>query len=171
MSVKVIGLDLSMTSTGVCWSGPTGPEWTTIRTVANIGDGRLRVIQDRVRDIVADVGPDLVVIEGYLNHSKTAGITGMVHGAVRTTLMAANIPYATFAPSSLKKYATGVGNADKTRMALAAFKRGGIEFKDDNQCDAWWLWVAGMDHLGDPPLTVPVTNIEALEKIRMEWTR
>lgn len=164
--MKATGLDLSMTGTGVCYGGLL--DLATVSTIKTVGtkDNRLDLIS---REVLGRAeGSGLVLIEGYLNRSMSAGITGMVHGAVRLTLIQYDIPYATLPPSSLKKYATGSGNASKTDMALAAFKRGGVEFKDDNQTDAWWLWVAAMDHLGLPVIDLPKVQREALTKIKME---
>lgn len=164
MSVKVVGLDLSITATGTCADLKGGP---LIRTRTK-GDARLMEIRERLRPIVA--GSGLVLIEGYLNQSMTAGITGMVHGAVRALLLELGIPYGTLPPSSLKKYATGNGGSktDKRAMALAAYKRAELEFTDDNSCDAWWLWVAAMDRLGLAPFQLPALNRESLDKIVME---
>jgi Holliday junction resolvasome RuvABC endonuclease subunit len=42
-------------------------------------------------------------------------------------------------PMTLKKYASGKGNAKKQEMLLQIFKRWGIEFNDDNAADAYAL--------------------------------
>lgn len=167
--MKVAGLDLSMTKTGVCHTVADAPCWHLIKP-RGTADDRLVMVKNRVMEYVGTC--DLVLIEGYLNHSQTAGITGMVHGAVRTALIEAGIPYATLPPSSLKKYATANGGSgtDKRAMAIAAYKRGGVEFTDDNTCDAWWLWVAANDHLERPIFPLPQFNRESLSKIRMEWS-
>lgn len=41
--------------------------------------------------------------------------------------------------ATLKKFATGKGNADKEAMARAASLAGGPLEADDNEIDAWWL--------------------------------
>lgn len=167
MSVKLSGLDLSITAPGVaCTSDYPGYARTHLIKPVGAGDLRLTSIRTQVLALVAR--SDLVLIEGYLNKSMSAGITGMVHGAVRDGLIQDGIPYATFPPASLKKYATGSGGASKTDMALAAYKRGGAEFTNDNECDAWWLWVALNDHLGTPVFKLPQVQRDALAKIKME---
>lgn len=166
MTVKATGLDLSITATGAAHNDSTNQACTHLIKTTGTKDDRLVVIKNQV--LVYAAGSEVALIEGYLNKSMSAGITGMVHGAVRTALIEAGIPYGTIPPASLKKYATGSGNADKTAMALAAFKRAGAEFKDDNQCDAWWCWVALQDHIGSPWFPMPSVNRESLKKIKME---
>ena len=166
----VIGLDLSIAATGVCWrvSPHAEPTCETWAGKAADGDRRLFDIADRVVGLLDD-DADLVVIEDLPTHAKSAGITGMVHGAVRVELLSHGVPYALVAPATLKKFATGKGNADKTAMALALYKRAGIELGDDNQVDAWWLWAAGMTHLGHPPVQLPADQVAALDSDKVTW--
>lgn len=155
-----------MTATGAVTDGLGLVADVSLIKPKSAGDSRLVEIRNRVLNVVR--GSDLVLIEGYLNRSMSAGITGMVHGSVRSMLIENEIKYATLPPASLKKYATGRGNATKTDMAIAALKRGGLEFRDDNECDAWWLWVAANDHLGSPVVALPKIQRESLDKIKME---
>jgi len=162
--VNVIGLDLSLTATGIAYrNGDTA----TVKTKTSDGDRRLVDITWHVEDALrGDDGVDLVVIEDLPTHAMAAGITGMVHGAVRAMLIDRGAPYVLVTPATLKAYATGKGNADKTAMAIAAFKRGGREFGDDNQCDAWWLRLAGLDLLGVPEIELP-----AAQRVRLGTAR
>lgn len=156
---RVLGLDLSITATGIAHpDGRTG----TVR-VRQPGDWRLMEIEAAVHQVVR-TGVDLAVIEDLPTHAKSAGITGMVHGAVRLLLMTEDVPYVVLPPATLKAYATGKGNADKTAMAMAAFKRTGLEFPDDNQCDAAWLRWAGLDRLAAPAFPLPAAQRERLDK-------
>ena len=160
-AANVIGLDLSITATGCTYTDGTTDTW---KYPAKHGDKRLGYIATEV--IEACVVPvDLVVIEDLPTHAHGAGITGMVHGAVRRELLRLGVPYALITPATLKKYATGKGNADKTAMALALFKRAGIELADDNQVDSWWLRAAGMHHLGCPIVDLPAAQVDALAKV------
>ncbi len=155
----VTGLDLSITATGVAQRD--GKAYTI--KPAPLGDRRLVEIRDCVGLAVG--GCDLVAVEDLPTHAKSAGITGMVHGAVRAALIMWGIRYVLITPASVKKYATGKGNADKTAMALAAFKRAGVEFGDDNQCDAWWLRAMALDYYGSPVVEVPQSHRVALEGV------
>lgn len=156
---RVAGLDLSMTATGI--AAPDGTTHT-VKPGAT-GDRQLVEIRDCVGLAVGNA--DLVVIEDLPVNAKSAGITGMVHGAVRAALIMWGIPYALAAPASLKKYATGRGNAGKPEMAVAAFKRLGRELANDNETDALWLRAMGLDHLGADS-RVPAAQRAALAAVK-----
>ncbi|MFG3276189.1 Holliday junction endonuclease [Streptomyces luteogriseus] len=159
-TLRVLGLDLSIAATGYALpDGQTGTfkgPWK--------GDWRLVAIKTAVAGHADAI--DLAVIEDLPTHAKAAGITGMVHGAVRAVLLEAGVPYALITPATLKAYATGKGNADKTAMAIAALKRTGREFPDDNQCDAFWLRAAGLDWYEQPEFDMPKAQRERLAKVR-----
>lgn len=158
---RILALDLSVTATGAAL--PDGTT-ITIRTDPRDGDRRLLRIQHDIHDLL-DRGADLAVIEGPVVRSSAAIAIGMVHGAVRSLLLGNGIPYVLVPPATLKAYATGKGNADKTAMAIAALKRGGREFPDDNQCDAWWLRAAALDWHGKPEFDIPKAQRERLAKV------
>lgn len=168
--LRILGLDLSMTATGICL--PDGTT-RTIKTNAKHGDRRLQHIVDQVGlalgegpDDIGD-GVDLVVMEEAPPGLKGPAIKAihMVHGAVRLWLIDFGTPYVAINPTTLKGYATGSTSADKTAMAMAAYKRTGREFADDNACDAWWLRAAGLDWYGTPEFELPKAQRERLAKV------
>jgi Holliday junction resolvasome RuvABC endonuclease subunit len=167
-ALRILALDLSVTATGVCL--PDGTTHT-ITTNPKDGDRRLQRIVDHVGVALGEGSDgrhddvDLVVIEGPVVRSSAAVIIGMVHGAVRLHLIDSGTPYVLITPATLKAYATGKGNADKTAMAIAALKRTGREFADDNQCDAWWLRAAALDWYGRPEFDLPKVQRERLTKV------
>jgi len=65
----------------------------------------------------------------------------------------------------LKRYATGKGNATKADMRMALFQRAGLDVRDDNAVDAWWLRAMALDHYGHPLVAMPQTHRQALEKV------
>jgi hypothetical protein len=164
----VVGLDLSLTATGICRGRNAEPTLSVVRPRAR-GDVRLAEIRDAV--YAECEGADLAVIEDLPTHAHGAGVTGMVHGAVRVVLLDLEVPFATVPPATLKKYATGRGNADKTAMAVSAYKRSGREFSDDNQCDAYWLYVMGQEALGRPTTHMPVVQTDQLGKVVWPFAR
>lgn len=166
MTVKVAGLDLSMVGTAVAHTVEGAVCSHLIKTRDKDKDRRLAQIQSELRMYLS--GATFCLIEAPTPRSPSAVVSGMVQGVARLVLIELGIPYGTLMPASLKKYATGKGTGDKIPMALAAMKRAGLEFPNDNECDAYWLWVAANDHLGQPVLDLPALNRESLKKIKME---
>ncbi|MFF0597840.1 Holliday junction endonuclease [Streptomyces antibioticus] len=166
---RVLGLDLSMTASGICLPDGTTK---TIKTVQKDGDRRLQHIVDQVGLALGDEadgtrdGCDLVVMEEAPPGLKGPAIKAihMVHGAVRLRLIDFGTPYAVINPTVLKAYATGSTSADKTAMAMAAYKRTGREFADSDQCDAAWLRWAGLDWLGRPEFSLPAAQRDRLTR-------
>lgn len=165
MSVKVAGLDLAITATGVCHTVEGAGCWHLIKPKAD-KDRRLTAIKSQIKEYVA--GSEFVLIEMLPPNMKGAGITGMVQGVIRDMLLDEGIRYGDVGPSTLKKYATGKGGANKTEMALAAMKRAGVELAEDNICDAWWLWVMANDHLDRPVFSLPKAQRDELTKIELK---
>jgi Holliday junction resolvasome RuvABC endonuclease subunit len=169
---RVLGLDLSITATGVCL--PDGTT-RTIKTRDKDGDRRLQFIVDHIGmalgeglDGIGD-GCDLVVMEEAPPGLKGPAIKAihMVHGVVRLRLIDFDTPYVVINPTTLKAYATGNNRADKTELAMAAYKRAGREFPGDkggNECDAWWLRAAALDRLGAPEFALPQAQRAHLDK-------
>lgn len=163
-AIKVIGLDLSIRSTGVAWHDGT---YSAVCTTFEA--------DRRLVEIVAKLAPwdkqawavDLVVIEDLPTNARSAGTLGMVHGAVRTALLVEDIPYITVPPATLKKYATGRGNAPKPDMRMALYQRTGLDIDNDDICDAAWLRALGYDLLGNPIVTLPQVNRSALDKLQL----
>lgn len=159
MSARVVGLDLSLSATGIAYSDGR----TRTITPASSGDARLAEIRSEVREAV--YGTDFVVIEDLPINARGAGLTGMVHGAIRVMLQTGP-PYVLITPATLKKYATGRGNATKPDMRMALYQRMGIDLRDDNQVDATWLRYAGLQLLGEPVVELPKAQVAALDKVR-----
>jgi Holliday junction resolvasome RuvABC endonuclease subunit len=152
----VIAMDLSSTSTGLCWDDDTD-EGTTL-TWAPKGNllTRARVMRDNARDGLR-FNPDLVVIEAIATrHTQTAIAIAYVHALVLDAI-ADHVPVLAVSPAALKKWATGKGNADKTAMLLAAKREGWQDplGATDDQADAWWLWTLG--HATEGTWKVPET--------------
>lgn len=176
MKPRVIGLDLSLTGTGIADFAHDGQVITkTIRSTPKgktVADqfARLRYIVHEVDRFVTFGGPcpALVLIEGPSYGSKGAGTWDRagLWWLVVCLILDRRYPLAVVPPAVLKKYATGRGNADKTAMAVAVQKRWGIELRDDNKVDAWWLGAMGREHLGLPFVDLPKTQREALTKVR-----
>lgn len=164
--MKIMGIDAALTRTGVAF-----PDGTTrlIRTKDGTGDARLLYIRDHLRVALRSSYPDLVILEDIRAGLKGAAARQipMVHGAVRVELMDQAVPYIEINASTLKAYATGNGNANKAAMIMAAYKRSGREFTDDNECDAAWLRWLGLDWAGQPELILPAAQRARLRVV--DW--
>lgn len=160
---QVIGLDLSLTETGIA----TTAGQTTIKTSPDTRlEDRLLTIRDSIYRTISDAGSNpLVVIENYVTRSPAASILGMVHGVIRVHLHEHHIPYVLIPPASLKRYATGKGNATKPDIRVAILQRYSQDIRNDNACDAFVLRAMGLDALGTPLAALPQTHRQALDKI------
>jgi Holliday junction resolvasome RuvABC endonuclease subunit len=164
----VVGLDLSITSTGIAHTDGSTAHWPL--TAAH-GDTRLNTVADRTLSALQPFGRwaiDLVVIEDLLAKVMGDGIkSAMVHGAVRFMLIDNAIPYLLVSPPTLKTYATGKGNATKPDLRMSLFQRTGVDLRNDDEVDAWWLRALGLDLLGHPVLDLPQTHRRALAKLTL----
>ncbi|MFI9200208.1 hypothetical protein [Streptomyces sp. NPDC053048] len=163
---RILGLDLSLTSTGIALPGGTT---YVIPTHRRDGDRRLLTIRDEIRRILISQQPHVAVIEDLPKHAMGAGITAHVHGIVKGELLDCDVPYALVAPATLKSYASDYGRATKERMAAAAYLAAGVSFSHDpggDRCDAWWLRAAGLDHYGHAEVTLPAAQRARLAKVR-----
>lgn len=168
--MRIIGLDLSMTATGVAF--PDGS--TALIKPRGSGDQRLLSIEQWTVKALSVARPDLAVVEEFkgVAQGDANKVVPMVHATVRLCLMRAGVPYVLVNPSTLKLYATGHGGSDKAAMAVAALTYGGREFTGDkggDQCDAWWLRAAGHSAYGEPVVRVPKANMDALSEVA--WPR
>ena len=162
---RVLALDLSLSATGI--ARPDG-ELSTYRPQVK-GDDRLTEIAHYVGVIADGRLPDLTVIEDvpFGMNNAAAGPLAMLHGAVRFVLLNEGHRYLTVPPATLKTYATGRGNARKPDMRMELYKRTELDVDDDNQCDARWLQLLGLDLMGYPALELPQTHRRALDKLRL----
>lgn len=163
--MNVLALDLSLTATGVAMPDGTTTRWSPKCR----GAERLKVFRELVTDTLTDAAPmiDLVVIEEYAfsraaAHSHEVGELG---GVVRLALHDIGVAWVAVGPSSLKKYATGRGNAKKPELLAEAIRRLNFDGHDDNEVDALWLQAMALDHYGEPVVDMPALNREALVKV------
>lgn len=173
MNPRVIGLDLSLTGTGIAH---VDGSLDTIRT--GPGD-HLADQRERLRYIVDEVisrtkaglpeSPTLAVVEGPSYNSSGAGTWDRagLWWLLIDRLFHECVPVAVVPPAALKRYATSRGNATKADMRMALYQRANLDLRDDNQVDAWWLRAMGLDALGYPPVPMPKTQSAALDKV--DW--
>lgn len=72
----------------------------------------------------------LAVIEGYSYAGSKAYLSHEAGGVIKTMMIQQGIRWIEIAPTSLKKFATGVGKADKDVVILRVFKNWGFDPED-----------------------------------------
>jgi crossover junction endodeoxyribonuclease RuvC len=167
---RVLGLDLSLTSTGVA-----APTWTYALKPAPALRGtdrmlwfRRQIFDDAISPstaltLVAMEGPAYGATGGQKGHHERAGLWWLV----RCMLAGVDVPVAVIPPASLKLYATGKGNAGKDEILMAAARRFDWFAGGNDEADALWLAAMAADHLGTPPVVMPAAHRAALAKV--EW--
>lgn len=165
----VLGLDLSLTGTGMARATSEGIETSTIKTPADKirGHARLKRIVDEITGQA--MGAELAVVEGPSFGSKGNALhqLGGLWWMVTNRLWAIGLPYVIASPSSVKKYLTGKGNGvDKVAMALEFGKRfPGVEAKNDNEIDAAVLAAIGKRYLGHAIDSVPKAHLTVMDAL------
>ncbi|MDY0307746.1 MAG: crossover junction endodeoxyribonuclease RuvC [Desulfovibrionaceae bacterium] len=94
--------------------------------------------------------PDMVAFEEVRGHKGTdaAHIYGGVIATITEECEARGIPYQGIPVATIKRHATGKGNADKAAMILAAQEKWPGWCGDDNEADARWIAETAVYELG-----------------------
>lgn len=181
-----VGLDLSLTSTGAAFAWRKGPDviWDIrVHKPPKLcrGADRLRWLRDIVMaDIAVHMGvlvtdipmnhQTLVVVEGYAAQAKyQAHQIGELGGVIRLALLEADVPFMAVAPTVLKKFVTGKGNAPKSVVLKYLLSYFGIDVDNDDAGDALGLALLGaylVGGLGD----LTKTRKDAFDKIELPDT-
>lgn len=178
--MKVIGLDLSLTSTGV--AVVSDRRIRTVTSVKSKGSRKdsLEHRWIRLGSIVSEITQasgeydwhyaNLAVLEAPSygsKHGSQHDRSGLWWKVV-SHFLSMGIPVATVPPKTRAKYITGNGNAGKTEVLQWATKTYGVQFSCDDEADALGLAAMGSRALGEPLEDVlPPRSIEAYEVI--EW--
>jgi Holliday junction resolvasome RuvABC endonuclease subunit len=154
--VKVVGLDLSLTGTGIAWIADNPMRAATYVYRTYPGDrsvtGRCHRIVG-ITDVIVPLcnGADMVALEGPSYHSNG----GMAHEraglwwAIVARLLAMGLPVASVPPTVRMLWATGHGRADKAQVyAAVASTFRGVALTDDNASDALVLAAMAGQRLG-----------------------
>lgn len=135
--MPVAGLDRSLTATGLVT--PDGARH--IIGSRHRGLARLADLRDQILNTLSY--PCLVVTEGYsMASGQGAHQLGELGGVVLLAIHELGQPIAIVPPPSLKKFATGKGNANKDQVLAAAVRRW-PDIDDNNIADAAWLQAMG----------------------------
>ena len=139
----VVGIDLSLTSTGLCWKKGSEFGVASVKTVPKNFACDLLRYRHIVDCVMAFIPEDvsLIVIEDFFTPANKAQIgsamklIGVDH-LVRMAMFEAGLPFLIPAPSQLKKFVSGNGNCPKDMICKEVYKRWNVDTKDDDQADA-----------------------------------
>jgi Holliday junction resolvasome RuvABC endonuclease subunit len=164
LPVRILGLDLSLTSTGYClidtdlvaepwvgqqfvtaaiWHGAVGfPQLREAERLAKFDEWittTLRRRGDASGEHYVRIWPiDEVAIEGYsfgsISHHHSIGELG---GVIKTRIFQHGVPMTVIPPATWRKVLTGKGNTAKQDVPLELFKRYGVEFPRIDTLEAW----------------------------------
>ena len=152
MSGTILALDPA-TTTGCCiarpWM-PLSPFTFSIKPPKKVPT--LGYYINKIRELVDEFEPDYIAWEeSYVRNYTSArlqfGIAGIIQGYAETrkaTMFAIH-------PSSIKKRATGNGRASKDEVVKAAEQaancRGSITIRNNDEADAFWIWVIAHEQI------------------------
>lgn len=149
-----LGVDLSLTATGVVaydfggqlvfkgvLSPPTGKK-TMLR-----GAARLAWLEDRLANVLDDLFPTVVLVEGYARGARSRREeAGEIGGIFRKLVWVRNIPYFVVSPHTLKKYVFGASSS-KELIIREVWRKWEYEAEDNNDADAAVLAQMGLEWL------------------------
>ena len=115
---------------------------------------RLLAIFRGVSDIIGRHAPSRVAVEGIYQakNVRSALILGHARGAALLAAAAADLPLATFAPSTVKAHVSGYGLADKKQVSWMVSRLLGLpaDLPPGDASDALALAICGGDLMPDP---------------------
>lgn len=173
-----VGLDLSLAKTGYTVMCDGVVKFSGIIKSQPSGDypidelKRLIKIVNQIETMTFQIGkPDIVAIENLAFMARNTTALTQLAGLsyfTRQMLLANGVPFLMVAPTSLKKFIVGKGNADKNLMMMTVYKDYEFESLDDNVCDAYALAVLSMAVLGSPLKKAGVPQEEVISLIKKQ---
>lgn len=164
-----LGLDLSLTSTGVIQLEEGKIIGRQVLKSLKRGDKpiddlrRLIDLREDIRHLIKHYNVDVAVVEGLAFLARNTQALTQLAGLnymVKEMLAEMKIPFYIVAPSALKKFITGKGNCAKELMLLETYKRYGESFSDDNLCDAY-----GLAKIGEAIITKDIKLTKPQEEV------
>lgn len=167
MDRHVVGLDLSLTATGIALSDG---RVITAKSAHLRGVPRILWIRRQVakavglaplRDGTYAPRPTVVMIEApaFMAKASHQHALGGLAWDIYILLHEARVPYVEVIIQHIKTLASGRGNAPKVEMVTNARERLGYRGHDDNQADALWLRQMGLLTFGVEEVPLPAAHL------------
>lgn len=139
--IVVLGIDPSLTETGLCFYNISGKyAFETIKGKKLRGVERLAFFRKSFSNLIYQYNPVFAIIENYAyatGHSGKPYTTGELGGVFRLALYDNTVAFNVVAPPSVKKYCTGSGRADKNVILKEVFRRWEVDVTSDDLADAF----------------------------------
>lgn len=165
-----MGIDLSLTRTGVAWTESNAPQWDTIRSSPKDGSEavRARQIADRIHVLIVVHEPRLAVVEAQSWGSKYRPNEGL-RLMVAEILELEQIPVMPVAPASRIVFATGDGRKKEKKHVTAAVRKTVPGCPNHDVADALVLACMGLAkmHLPHPMGHLSERHTRALDKLKL----
>lgn len=107
---------------------------------------RMVSILEEIFNMVERIKPELIVCEYPFNIKGNARILVEMFGVVHYYCLTHGYPFMEVPQTTIKKYATGSGKAEKSDMRMQLYKEFGLDYPED-QTDAFWIGHMGMTYL------------------------
>lgn len=169
-TIKSIGLDISLTGTGLVILEKGKIIQQKLIKSKPIPNGtprdevlRMLKIVEEIEDVVSEYNPTIAVIEGLaFGIQKTTSLTQLaaLNFFTRARLIDYRIPFVIVFPTTLKKFITGSGASKKDVLMMEIYKRWGVSIADNNEADAYSLAQVGLALFGG--------NSKAITKFQQE---
>lgn len=175
---KTLGLDLSLVGSGIVLlengkiilkqvikSKPT-PGGKPIDELK-----RIQKIVEAIEDIVSEHSPTIAIIEGMAYMAtKTSSLVQLsaLNYFTRAMLADYRVPFCLCAPTTLKKFITGKGNADKEVLMMVVYRDYKEQILDNNLVDAFGLALIGTAVLGNPVKKMTIPQEEVIKLIKQQ---
>ena len=159
---RVMGVDPSLTATGVAYADGSS------ETLSWQGTGVTRLKAANHWAHFVHVDAELVVIEGYAfaaRHSQAHAL-GELGGVLRLGFLESGVDVLEVPPATLKKFATGKGNASKADVLVSAVKRLDYGGSSHDEADALWLREIGLSLADQSTVDLPASHLAALDKLK-----
>ena len=140
-----VGLDPSMRGTGIIVLDQDGEiiekKLFSCKDPSGMIEKELVNYENEICFITNMVNREVVYMEGPAYQATGQRILqmGAIHFLTRVLFFKSGVNFKVIAPGTLKKFVTGKGNTKKDLMLLKTYKKWGVEFEDDNLCDAYGL--------------------------------
>lgn len=145
----VMGIDPSLKGCAVCICLPgnglihkefkTDPKKFPSTTYRGRKERMLTYLKP-LESLCREYAPRLIIIEGYSYGSKAISYPALeLASLLRYELEGYADDFAEATPAHLKQFATGKGNSGKAAVVSSLTKRYGLEFRTDNEADAFAL--------------------------------